>query len=150
MVRLLLLLLAATLARAHDGPPFPIWMDRVAGAAKVSVWADPDVGEGSVYVAVDGAEPADVRVSVQPVSRRLATATCAGERMPMKRVQFVAKPRFDRQEMWTLTVEIPALSVRWSTDLEATPDGAGAWDLVIYLFPFVCFGMLWTRALLRR
>lgn len=125
-------------------------MDRPAPVGTVSVWADPDLGEGSVYVAVDGgqAEPR-VRVTVRPVSGRLPPATYPGERMPLKRVQFVAHPKFDRREMWTLTVEI-APDVSWSTTVEATPPGAGPWDLVINAFPFVCFGAVWLRALVRR
>src|SRR5262249_26406558 len=38
----LVLFLAGPALYAHDGPPFPLFMDEKAGAYKVSVWTDPD------------------------------------------------------------------------------------------------------------
>jgi hypothetical protein len=53
-----LLMLAAVPARAHEGPPFPIVVDQRRGNHLVSIWADPDVGTGLVYVVVEAASGA--------------------------------------------------------------------------------------------
>ncbi|HEX2163472.1 MAG TPA: hypothetical protein VHM02_05945, partial [Thermoanaerobaculia bacterium] len=42
--------LAALPAAAHEGPPYPIVVDRPAGPVLLSVWADPDVGTGTFHV----------------------------------------------------------------------------------------------------
>jgi len=59
-------------ASAHNGPPFPIVMDRRIGPCIISVWAHPDVGIGTLYVMVDpppgGTVPKDLKVElgIQP------------------------------------------------------------------------------------
>ena len=47
------LLLAALLAgpaAAHDGPPYAVLVDQPAGPTSLSLWADPDVGLGTLHV----------------------------------------------------------------------------------------------------
>src|SRR5215510_7571836 len=34
---------------AHEGPPYPIMVDKMIGPCLVSVWADPDVGIGTYF-----------------------------------------------------------------------------------------------------
>ena len=41
------------LARAHNGPPFPIIVDQRVGPCIVSLWTHPDVGVGTFFVMVD-------------------------------------------------------------------------------------------------
>ena len=75
---LLLLLILGPPASAHEGPPFPIIVDRKAGPYVASVWTDPDLGTGTFFVILEPPEgrnlPASTKVSVgvQPVSGRLA------------------------------------------------------------------------------
>ena len=65
---------------AHQGPPYPLLVDRTVGPWIVSVWADPDVGVGTFFVMLDpapGVAPpgeTGVEVRVQPSSGRLPEA----------------------------------------------------------------------------
>src|SRR5262245_54514605 len=74
IVAVSLLLLSGTQARAHEGPPYPIVQDKAVGPYLVSIWTDPDVGQASFYVLVNGPPgrtiPKDLRVQlgVQPKS----------------------------------------------------------------------------------
>jgi hypothetical protein len=148
-------------ARAHEGPPFPIVMDRRAGPYVLSVWTDPDVGveKGKFFVIVEPApgtnlpEELDVEVCVRPTSGRLAEACYSGTRQNLRdRVQYYAEVEFDQQEMWQVRVRVKGEggTGEVTAEVEATPPGYGAWDLLIYGFPFVLFGMLWLCVALRR
>jgi hypothetical protein len=147
-------------AGAHEGPPFPILVDREIPGHLVSVWADPDVGTGEIHVILEPTDSAPplptpaVDVRVQPVSGRLAAVTYPAARQVLpRRVQFLAEPAFDRQEMWSIGVVVRRADGQASevvTEVEVTPPGYGRWDLLVNLVPFLVFGGIWGIALLRR
>src|SRR5689334_10703765 len=98
-----IVLLLAPIARAHEGPPFPLVVDQKADRYVVSVWTDPDVGTALFFVILNAPEPpADLRVQigVQPVSGRLPEAFYPMERENVQgRVQYRALVNFDAQEL---------------------------------------------------
>src|SRR6185436_18273813 len=65
---------------AHEGPPFPIVMDRREGPFVVSIWTDPDVGTGKFFVILEPApgttlpDEIGVEVCVWPLTGRLPEA----------------------------------------------------------------------------
>lgn len=150
----------ASRCAAHTGPPYAVLVDAPIPGGLVSVWADPDVGTGTFYVMIErtgdtaGAsfDPA-VEIRVRPANARLPWATYRGERQALDRIQFLATPAFDREERWSVQVRIaPPGQVphEWSLEVEATPDGIGPGFLVLYMVPFLLFGGLWGRRLLRK
>ena len=154
----LVLFLSPSVA-AHDGPPFPIVVDQRVGPCIISVWTDPDIGEGSFFVITqpppNASIPNDltVQISVQPTSGRLQEATYTAVREDLSgQVQYKAMVRFDVQEMWRVRVTLQ--SAQGTGDavafVEPTPEGLGRWDLLIYLLPFLGIGFLWLRAFLRK
>jgi len=157
------LLLAGLLpaaARAHAGPPFPIVVDRPVGPWTVSVWTDPDIGTGLVFVIPETPEgrrpsaPASVRVGARPMDGGLPEAFYEAE--PQGRpedVRYVTKVKFDHGGMWRLraTLDGPQGGGSVAAEVEATPDGVlGPWELGLYLLPFLAVGFLWGKAMLRR
>jgi hypothetical protein len=146
-------------ARAHQGPPFPIVIDHKAGPYTISVWTDPDIGIGRFFVlfgpSAGGARPTvdKVTVCVRPQIGRLPEACYPATRQEERsREQYYAEVEFDRQEVWDVrvTVDGPDGSAEVIAEVEATPPGFGAWDLLLYGFPFILFGGLWAYAALRR
>ena len=160
---LALLLLLAAAAEAHQGPPFPILVDRPVGPYRASVWTDPDIGTGTFFVVLEppkGAEdrplprPSAVRIAVRPASGRLTEAvyTAQPQKVSYGERYFAAVP-FDRGEMWRVRVEIrsPQGGGDLSAEVEATPDGTiGPIGLLVYAFPFLALGFLWWKAARRR
>lgn len=154
------LMLSTDCASAHEGPPFPILMDKPAAGHVVSVWADPDIGEATFYVIVEtpaGAMPDQepkVALSVQPVSGRLERVEYAGKRQNLSgRMQFEFTPEFDQRDMWTVVVQLETAAGaagQLTTEVESTPPGLGVWDFAIYLFPFVLLGAMWIAGMIRR
>jgi hypothetical protein len=146
-------------ACAHQGPPFPILVDRRVGPYVASVWTDPDIGTGIVYVVLEPPEghrlPArtSVRVGVRPVSGRLAEVFYDAEpQRAQSGARYFTKVRFDTGGMWRLRVLLtgPEGGGDLSAEVEATPDGTlGPIELGLYAIPFLAVGFLWIKAVLR-
>ena len=156
---LIILFLFAGAASAHEGPPFPLYVDQKVDRYVVSVWSDPDVGTALFFVIVNGQDsaglPSDLRVQigVQPVSGRLAEKFYVAQRENLQQqVQYKAEVHFDAEEMWRVRVRLESAQGNAETvaTVEATPPGYGRWDLLVYLLPFVAIGILWTIALIRK
>ena len=152
-------LLWPSLAKAHNGPPFPIIENRAVGPCVISLWTHPDVGTGLFYVLVDpppgGKIPGDLKISigVQPESGRLAEVVYPTERDNTRgQVEFKTSAEFDRDEFWRvrLIVHSSAGSGEALSRVEATPPGYGRWDLLLYLLPFLAVAFLWFRGITRR
>ena len=153
-----LVLLCSSFVAAHDGPPFPIVVDQRVGPCIISIWTDPDIGEGSFFVITqpppNASIPNDltVQISVQPTSGRLQEATYTAVREDLSgQVQYKAMVRFDVQEMWRVRVTLQSAQGTGEAVafVEPTPEGLGRWDLLIYLLPFLGIGFLWLRAFLK-
>lgn len=150
-----LVICAAAPAWAHIGPPYPILENRKIGDLTVSVWSNPDVGEGSFFVVIDppkGASvPSDmkVQVAVQPVSRRLPEQRYDAWREKLRsRVEFKAVVPFDKEETWRVRILLASAQVTGETDVDVpvTPTLLGRWSLLFFLLPFLAIAALWLRA----
>jgi hypothetical protein len=153
------LLAVARKASAHEGPPYPILVDKMIGPCLVSVWADPDVGIGTFFIILEPSrgtelpEDTTVEIGVQPISGRLAEARYKAERENLRsRAQFKVEIPFDAQERWLTRILLKSSqgSGEAVVEVEVTPPGYGRWDLLLYLFPFLAVGFLWLKAFLRR
>lgn len=147
-------------AFAHEGPPFPILMDKPIAGYVVSVWADPDIGDAQFYIIVEapggGMPAATPRVTmwIEPTNGRLDRATYETIEKPLRnQLEFFARPYFDQQDDWTVGIQVTppgGQTEELTTEVESTPPGYGRWDFAIYLFPFVFLGGFWVLALVRR
>jgi len=148
-------LLLIMTANAHEGPPFPLFVDQKVDCYVISLWSDPDVGDALFFVIVGGEPPPDLQVQlgVQPVSGRLPEAfyTAQPERVSGQ-VQYRALVHFDAEETWRVRVRLQSSqgNAETTTTVEATPPGYGRWDLLIYLSPFLAVGVLWAIAMIRK
>lgn len=153
---LLIILFFAQITSAHEGPPFPLFLDQKVDRYVVSVWTDPDVGTALFFVILNTADvPPDLRVQigVQPVSGRLPEAFYPAQRENLQnQVQYRAEVHFDAEELWRVRVRLESAqgSAETVATVEATPPGYGRWDLLLYLMPFVAVGLLWIIAMIRR
>ena len=156
---LILIFLFVRSINAHEGPPYPLFVDQKVSPYVVSVWTDPDVGEALFFVIVSPEQaaqlPADLRVQVgvQPVSGRLQEAVYTGERENLRdHVQYRAVVHFDAEDLWRVRVRLESAQGNAETvaTVEATPPGYGRWDLLVYLLPFLGIGVLWAIAMVRK
>ena len=149
----------ATRTSAHEGPPFPLFVDQNVDRYVVSVWTDPDVGTALFFVIVSAPEPAQlpadlrVQLGVQPASGRLSEVFYPTVREdPQGQTQYRAEVHLDAEELWRVRVRLESATGNAETlaTVEATPPGYGRWDLLVYLLPFLALGLLWTIALVRK
>jgi len=152
---LLIVLVLAQTAIAHEGPPFPLFVDQKVDRYVVSLWTDPDVGDALFFVIINGQVPPDlqVQIGVQPASGRLPEAFYAGTRESVSgQVQYRALVHFDAEELWRVRVRLQSSEGTTETiaTVEATPPGYGRWDLLLYLSPFLAVGVLWAVAMIRK
>ena len=146
-----------TNTHAHEGPPYPLFVDRPVDPYVVSVWTDPDVGDALFFVILNAPAqlPPDLRVEigVRPTSGRLPEAFYSAERENLQgQVQYRAQVQFDAEEFWHVRVRLQSAQGNAETlaTVEATPPGYGRWDLLVYLMPFLLIGVLWAIAMVRR
>lgn len=151
----LLILVLSQTASAHEGPPFPLFVDQKVDRYVISLWTDPDVGDALFFVIVNGQPPPDlqVQIGVQPDNGRLPEAFYTAPRENVSgQAQYRALVHFDAEELWRVRVRL--LSAQGNAEtvatVEATPPGYGRWDLLIYLLPFLAVGMLWAVAMIKK
>ena len=156
---LILLLVAAVFAAAHNGPPFPIITDLRMGPCIVSLWTHPDIGVGTFFVVANPAPgmmlPKDLKfeISVLPVARQLKERFFrTSPREENGQTHYYAWVPFDRQEV--VHVKLYLRSSSWNGDasanVEVTPVGLGAWDLLLFSLPFAGVGFLWFMGMKRK
>jgi len=141
---------------SHRGAPSPIVRDQRVGPYLASVWTDPEVGRGPMYVVLEAANgltftpPTAVRVGVAPVSGRLPETLHDAHAEPVRRGgRFMTDVVFDRAERWNLRVVIDgsAGGGQLTSQLDTVPNvSTGPFVLVLSLLPFLAVGGLWWRA----
>ena len=158
-------LACAVPASAHDGPPYPIISNQIAGAYRISVWTDPDTTDdgtpgGQFWVMFDsssagGTVSPDVRarVSIRPLDRSGAVESQWTEPVnddPSRRFVVLL---MDHEGSFAVHVEVESAAGRAALDSEvqATYDvRPPRIMLVLYVVPFLLVGFLWAKLLLRR
>ena len=159
------LLFVVQAVSAHDGPPFPIVSNQIAGPYSISVWTDPDTTDdetaaGQFWITLEGAGGARVvpsgttaSVSIRPLDRagpeRKGTASPI-DGNPAR--QFIAL-RLDHEGRFAVgvTIEGPLGRAAVDSEVRATYDLRPPPALVVlYVLPFVAIGALWIKVLRRR
>lgn len=152
--------IAAQPAFAHDGPPYPILVDRPVASMSFSVWADPDVGEGTFYLIFEAAPgeklPAEVKASVwvKPIGRELPEKehVSVPEKSSGGDLRRTAIAHFDDVGMWRarFVIESERGAGEVETEVEVTPPGGGPLSMLWYAAPFALIALLWLKAVLVR
>lgn len=147
-------LLAALMARpvsAHSGGPSPVLLGARAGPYTLSVFADPDTGQGVILAEVDvNGQPApdgtSVTVYVRPDDNHAPeSAHVATREKPLfGRERFVARVPFDAEGVWhvRLVVDGPAGHGEVNFSLTVTPPGFN-FARFLCLVPLLALGALW-------
>ena len=150
---------------AHDGPPFPIVSDAMAGPYRVSVWTDPDTTDdgtpgGQFWVRMESArQPEELpgmtraTVAIRPLDR-------AGpeRRAPASPVRGDVTNQFaalvmDHEGRFAVhvTIDGPLGGAALDAETSATYDlRPPPYLIAVYLLPFLLVGLLWGRLVIRR
>jgi hypothetical protein len=152
--------LLAAPAAAHDGPPYPIFVDESIESWTVSIWADPDVGKGTFYyylTAPAGRAPEEVRLRVTSAPEDGSSGEVSGLSEPARApepFQQLGTLEFERRGLWRTrfflerTDDPSTVLGELTYTLDVTPPGLGRVDILWFAFPFLLIGGLWLRVLL--
>lgn len=147
-MRALVLLFCLLLpARAHMGAPYVVLLDEPFGAYRVTVWSDPDVGEGTFYlVAMQGektAAPPPARLWVRASNEKaeLGPFETRAEEWGRRPSQAARVP-FDREGDWEVRLESEGHTARFR--VLVTPPGPPWLSWVLGLGPCLLLAALWA------
>ena len=134
-------------------------VDHPLGDRRLEVWTDPDIGTGRFWIlltpATEGAPvspPDELRVCVAPREGKQAESCATAHREQAEGLQYYAEVPFSDGGWWTTRIVLRDGDrvQEADVDVEATPPGVGLVGFVVYLFPFVGFGLIFLRLALRR
>jgi hypothetical protein len=150
---------------AHSGPPFPIVEDRIVGAYRVAIWADPDATDdqsagGQFWVTLRTVQqgsviPADthVGVTIRPLDRSGVERTARAGLVNHDVARQFAALVMDHEGPFAVRVTIDG--GLGHADLDASTNAT--YDLrpapalmALFVMPFVLAGFVWGKLLIKR
>ena len=147
----------AGIARGHDGPPYPVAVDRPFAGRTLSIWADPDVGIGTFYLYVEPAEGATeamlpLELHAIPGNSRWTESSAEAEPASDRDAyQLIGEIAFEARGPWIVRFTHPASGEELVLEIEVTPPGSfGPIDILWFAFPFLALGFLWVKGMLRQ
>lgn len=161
LVNLISVILLSFSVSAHEGPPYPILVDQPTEFGELSIWTDPDVGEGTFILWID-ATKAKVQdfvaemVSQSHKNRETPQAYAAQRDSTLGneqgRIAFVGKIPFDHEGKWQVEFLLKGGGSQYAQtiDVDVTPPGPTQAEFFIYLVPFLVLGVLWALHAVKR
>ncbi len=147
-MRVLLLLFCLLLpARAHMGAPYVVLLDEPFGAYRITVWSDPDVGEGTFYLVAmreeKTAEPPPARLWVRPLDEMAEQGPFETKAEEWgRRPSQAARVPFDREGDWEVRLEAEGHTTHFR--VLVTPPGPPWLSWVLGLGPCLVLAALWA------
>ena len=147
----------------HHGVPSRVVANQRVGPYVASLWIEPEVGDGTVYVMLDAANgvsfipPSTVRVAATPSSGRIDEVVHEAHFAPLRAgsgARYMTKLMFDRPELWNVRVivEGPGGGGQFVTQVESAANAAmGLFGVSLASTPFLLVGFVyWRSAIARR
>ncbi len=145
-------------AHAHSGAPYPLLLDEPVGPYRLTVWTDPDVGQGTFIITgkfADGtsfhpsttvtltAEPLDGHASAQTFSAKVTQGRDGKE--------FRVVVPFDQEGKWNVVISVQGEkgTVQVERVVDVTAQGNSLWSILLWSAPFLGLALLWAYAVLR-
>jgi len=147
---------------AHQGPPYPILINHPFLEYKLSLWADPDVGEGTFQLFLEGGleqkkNELTIDLVATPViqlkERNQNIIKLQSKAIFQKPDQLNAILPFPTEGMWIVTFMIKHKEITlhdFSLEIEVTPPGPTKLEFLLYLFPFAAVAFIWIKIILKR
>lgn len=146
----------------HHGVPSRVVDDQRVGPYLASVWIEPEVGDGTVYVMLDAADglpftpPSAVLVAFVPTSGRLAEVVQEAHPEPLRGQhggRYMTKLTFDRPDRWKVRVIVDgsAGGRQLAMHVESASNASlGRLGVILGSIPFLLVGFVYWRSCLAR
>lgn len=141
----------------HDGPAFPILVNQKVDAISLSIWADPDTGEGSYFLYLEGPESSSYSITVLSTatdnpSEKLLQSAILTEKEDGKSSYKAIVP-YTRAIMWNVEFQLKQNGNTQKSiiiPIEVTPPGPNKLEFAVYFLPFILVGFLWVKVVLAK
>lgn len=151
MMKFLIFFLFLSSTFAHEGPPYPILVNKDIGKDTLSIWADPDVGEGTFQFFLEAGndfEISTISIDVQAVAPDGTYDQKIYKAEHVTNDTLLLKIPFSVEGEWTLHIlpnngEWPNEEVILKVDV--TPPGPSKLEFAVYLIPFILVGLIWIK-----
>lgn len=137
---------------AHDGPAFPILVDKSIGKIKLSIWADPDTFKGTFDLFLEGNSLSLYRIELTASPVNDSSHQLKVEALPLQNIgdlkNFRAILPFDREVMWNVQFSLKQSDGAENTiiiPISVTPPGPNKFEFALYFLPFLLAGLIWVR-----
>ena len=146
----------------HHGVPSRVVADQPVGPYVASVWIEPEVGDGTIYVilgAADGASftpPSSVRVAAAPTSGRsgeMVEEAHLESARPGADARYMTHLMFDRADQWRVRVMVngAAGGGELVTSVESITNAAmGLFGVSLASTPFLLVAFVYWRSWISR
>lgn len=146
----------------HHGVPSRVVADQRVGPYVASVWIEPEVGDGAIYVILDAADgaaftpPSTVRVAIAPASGRTAEMVEEAHLesvRPGAEARYMGHLMFDRADQWKMRVIVSGAAGGGElvTPVESTANTAmGLFGVSLASTPFLLVAFVYWRSWLAR
>lgn len=150
---------------AHEGPPYPIFSNRVAGNYQVSLWADPDAtDDGSAaarfWVTLNPAQkgqplPSDteIRISIWPLDAPASVKTAKAEPVEREPSRWFAAFAIGNEGRYGVRASIDG--PLGPSEVETVVNAADnrrprPLTIILFILPFLLIGFVWVKLVLVR
>ena len=142
----------------HHGVPSRVVANQRVGPYAASLWIEPEVGDGAVYVMLDAADgvtftpPSAVRVAIAPTSGRIGEVAQQAHLEPERAgaaARYMTHLMFDRADRWNVRVIVdgPAGGGQLVTAVESTTNASmGLFGVSLASTPFLLVAFVYWRA----
>lgn len=143
------LLLFSLSSFAHNGPAYPILIDKEIDAHKISIWADPDFNEGIFSIFIEGDQNSNFKIEIEsspftdPVHILSANANFISN--DSKRSTYKSTIFFDRPDQWNVKFTLKKNNLFFSSftlPVNVSPQGPNKLEFAVYALPFLLTGVL--------
>lgn len=142
---------------AHEGPAYPLLVDQLLKDSKVSIWADPDTGNGTFTFYLEGAGSSDFSIEIEARPKELSSPHLKVQARKAQaqdsKTTYSAQVPFDKSMMWNVEFFFKQKGItvnKIALEVEVTPPGPNKWEFALYFLPFLLVGFLWVKVVLAK
>lgn len=150
-----LFFLSFSFLNAHEGPAFPVLVNKALKNFTLSIWADPDTGNGAfhLYFKPVNEEIESLTVVSYPLRKKSYQISTVAQKLVEKAGQqhYSAMVAFDSEEAWESEFSVKQKDgtlEKVRVQVDVTPPGPSKWEFALYFLPFLLIGFVWGKAYL--
>ncbi|MBC7430152.1 MAG: hypothetical protein H7336_16180 [Bacteriovorax sp.] len=146
---------------AHEGPPYPILVDKKFSNYKISVWTDPDTDKGTFLFYPEGENLKSddfiyqIKATPQSGAPEILSALAMKGEQQNGYFTYTATIPFPKAMLWNVRILIKnkqnnEVLLDQTLSVEVTTPGPNRTETLVYLMPFLLVGAIWIKVVMKK